>query len=74
MAGGRWRQLGLEVGGGEGVDVVELRTRVVLLKVVARPEVLGRWWSMVTHAEEEGGVVNSLIRRQWPAARAPTRC
>jgi hypothetical protein len=38
---GRWRQLGLEVSGGEGVDVVELWTRAALLEVVVRPEVLG---------------------------------
>jgi hypothetical protein len=48
---------------GEGVDVIELWTRAVLLEVVARPEVL-RWRrSMVTRAEEECGTVNLLIRR-----------
>jgi hypothetical protein len=72
--GGRRRWLGLEVVDGEGVDVVELWTRAVLLEVVARPEVLGQQWSMVTRTEEEGDAVNLLVRRRWPAAQAPTRC
>jgi hypothetical protein len=32
---------------GKGVDVVELWTHAVLLDVLVRPEVLGRWRSMV---------------------------
>jgi hypothetical protein len=38
---GRWRQLGQEVTGDEGVDVDELCARAVLLKVVTGPEVHG---------------------------------
>jgi hypothetical protein len=56
--------------GGEGGDVFELWTRVVLLEVVARPEVLGWRWSMTTRTEEEGGVVNLLVHHRWPVARA----
>jgi hypothetical protein len=56
--------------GGEGADVFELWTRVVLLEVVARPEVLGWRWSMTTRTEEEGGVVNLLVHHRWPVARA----
>jgi hypothetical protein len=70
--GGRW--LGPEVRDGEGVDMVKQHTRAVLLEVVVRPKVLGRWWSTVTRVEEEGGVVNLLIRCRWPTARAPTTC
>jgi hypothetical protein len=45
----RWQLwLKLEVVDGEGVDVVELRTQAVLLEVVARLEVLGWWWSMMS--------------------------
>jgi hypothetical protein len=42
---------------------MELQTRAVLLKVVLRPEVLRRWRSTATCAEEEGGEVNLLVRR-----------
>jgi hypothetical protein len=45
--GRRRRRLEQQADDGEGVDVVELRTRAVLLDVVARPEVLGRRRSMV---------------------------
>jgi hypothetical protein len=46
--GGQRRWLGPKVGGDECADVVELRTRAVLLEVVERSEVLGRWWSTVS--------------------------
>jgi hypothetical protein len=46
--GGQRRWLRPKVGGDECADVVKLRTRAVLLEVVERSEVLGRWWSTVS--------------------------
>jgi hypothetical protein len=72
--GERRRRLGPKVLINEGVDVVELRTRAILLEVVVRPEVLRRRRSTATRVKEKGGVVNLLFWRRSSAARAPTRC
>jgi hypothetical protein len=32
------------------------------------------WWLMVTHAEEDGGVVSGGSRRCWPVTQATNWC
>jgi hypothetical protein len=38
------------------------------------PEEDKAWWLMVTHAEEDGGVVNGGSRRCWPVTQARNWC
>jgi hypothetical protein len=56
-----------------GCYIDELRARVVL-NVVARPEVHGRWLLMVRRKEEDIGSMNDVSWCWWPAARAGIGC